>query len=587
MPSLKVAKLETKNVSAVNLNTFEHFYESVITHHPCTVFTFVKCILWALCINGINYFVNVISWSLIHYDLQNFYENYYLYYGYNIPRIATQFIGLTMMSFSFFALHPNHQYSKNSLKIASVVSFVVNIVILGTTCMLLGYYHHNNITIESSESIKYTGYKFTFVCQIFGFNKTSNYNEYDQRCHIYFSIYFVFMYCIYPTVSLLFTIIAMFAMTKLCDKQQRKINYLNLNKGSDVELHSNTMILLSSMHDNDSNAIAIEDYDKTQLTHLNLQRNLHSMKKLLFIYYIIFVIVWMICCCILYVFSINYTVITIKLNIFFYILLFMTSIVRIILKQIARQIDCLRMNLYNYYQYDHDANYNYNYNYQKQNIQLIKNNKYYTFAQFISFEIVTEMTMNLLYYVYYYVNFIVELSNIDNNSYIFLKITMIHIVSEICHSVIRHSKIYFEQTSQLYQKLIATLTNCNICSCCKNCVEFMWKDDSNFEEWRTRHCIDMAARVCSFLMAFIVVFIFILVIGYKVFDLNNSAILYLMVSFGFDSVYFTMVFLINYCCFNFNVWRPFLLIYLSNPKIIICLFAVSSCFVVNLAYIQD
>ena len=246
---------------------------------------------------------------------------------------------------------------------------------------------------------------------------------------------------------------------------------------------------------------------------------------------------------------------------YFYYWLIFTCIFKCILKFIARRIDVLNVNCL----YKNDYDYTYN-----QNIEWYK---------YISFEMTVEWMVNLLYFELYYCLFIVELTNMDMKSYMW--IVPIHVLSEIYHSIIRFSQIYFYLSGKIIncvesnQLLSQNIFISNILNA--------FRDDSSIDEWRIRHGIDMTVRVLSFLTTCIAIILELSLCGYSYYLIPNAshfktALLYLVSSILLDVAYFLVVFLINYYRLDFNFLEPFLRIYKSNYKVVLVLFHVSFVF---------
>ena len=65
-------------------------------------------------------------------------------------------------------------------------------------------------------------------------------------------------------------------------------------------------------------------------------------------------------------------------------------------------------------------------------------------------EILIELLVNLIYFNNYYYYLTLQLSEINDNR-IFIQTTILHIFSEMCHTIIRFSTIYFQFTSKFIQ----------------------------------------------------------------------------------------------------------------------------------------
>lgn len=232
-----------------------------------------------------------------------------------------------------------------------------------------------------------------------------------------------------------------------------------------------------------------------------------------------------------------------------------------------------------------------NYNYNIQNVVRV------------SFEILNELMINLVYYNYYYYYFIIELS-FEQSYLTFIETTAIHLTTEMFQSVFRFSKLYFDLSSMFlnfFEKKENSNSNCN---CVYNfvykkliCNIFGCNDSSNFEEWRSRHAIDMSTKVLSLIISFINSLLLLAIIGAKNFGLTNNtlnnAVNYCLISFIVDVFYFAFIFWFNnnVQLFRsnlkaFNVWKPFLSLYIKNKNIIRLMFVLSALFCQLLIFTQ-
>ena len=107
----------------------------------------------------------------------------------NASLILCQLIFLSAAFKMFF----NHKY-RSSMKIIFMVSFIVNILITGLIYMLLTYWYHETHILHNL--------CLRFICNFNVYHK----NFYDE-CDCIFSLYIVYVMCLYPPISILLMII--------------------------------------------------------------------------------------------------------------------------------------------------------------------------------------------------------------------------------------------------------------------------------------------------------------------------------------------------------------------------------------------
>ena len=232
--------------------------------------------------------------------------------------------------------------------------------------------------------------------------------------------------------------------------------------------------------------------------------------------------------------------------------------------------------------------------------------------QFVSFEMFVEVFVSYVYYFLYYYALVLELCLI-NHVKSFILITILHLSSEMCQSTIRLSKSYFDLTNYLIEGIVTLCDQYRVkhtilIGFVDKVVDICWKDDSTFEEWRVRQCIDKSLRFFCLVTAFISIVLYVLEIGYQNYGIETDeefyrAVYYFMSSFSVDMLYYLIVFVINYfdlchccgwcaCCTykarktssllnrsevddnveSFNVWQPFLMMFHASWKSIGWLF---------------
>ena len=532
MPSLVVIKSENDHnvdTNEFDVGTYQHFYNDAIgktsvtdvdRHSSVYVIAIVWYIVCILLINliifGVNYLVWVLRWGTLSADL-------------TFPTfILSQFI-LTILIISIFF----NEYANNSVNAILIISFVINVLIGGSILTLL-------ICLIVETDYYLPGHLKHYFCALTAFK--------GDYCDVNFSLFQVFLYGVYSPLSLLICIVINHFMFKCSYKCKTTKN------------NGQTEAILPLSHDNE----VCNDN--------NVNTNNKSKYRIVFV---IFWLIWMIFSIIFHLLtSINPQ--TVNLDYYFYFLLSMTAIFKLILKKLARFIDIIRKNNYHLH---------------------LSNNKY-AFVYFISFEILVEIVISILYFNVFYYFFIFELSIVKEYTQ-FVNITVLHVCSEIIQSLIRFSRSYFDVTSKLLNLMIGCNDNLKML----NIIIALFKDDSSFFEWQTRHSIDMSMRVISTMIGFTNVLLYVFAIGYKIYGFKDKAqfhrgIIYFFISFTIDMVYFLLLFLFNYyncknytCCNfsgcnckengtkktqGFNVWKPFLNLFELNYKIMFVTFLIAS-----------
>lgn len=269
--------------------------------------------------------------------------------------------------------------------------------------------------------------------------------------------------------------------------------------------------------------------------------------------YTVFAILWILYCWTVYLYTKLYFSTFTSYYIF---LLISTTVFKLIFKRIGRRIDIIRMNGYAGYAL--------------------------SFVNYLSFEILMECMINLLY-VNNYVNFfIMELAVIDDVR-LYIRITTIHLCSEMFQSAIRFSKFYFYVTTQLNE---LTQTYNQTCGGCvglfTKLINFVgcFKDESTFDQWRIRYSIDMSIRVLCVIVTNGILASYLIIIGCDHYGFKNQhqcyrAVVYYSITFAIDMTYFFIVFVVNYYFAQFNVWKPFLALYHEQKYVVLAIFVMA------------
>ena len=566
MISLKVSNCDDKN-------TFEYFYKSLIdklTKYPNEsnkyyTFQFMKIIIIAIVATCV---VNllVFQWSyFVYYHYIKIYEIYHLYY----IRDWLEYVILWFISSSLIVHLFMNGYYNYSLKYNIMVSFIVCIMIHGAIITLLVWQYHQNNT--------YSQY-FKFFCD----KILTHEQTFQFYCESYFSIFGIYLHILgFPLclfVIILFNhCLSIFAITqtqsieindihsnrKAANRQTVGDEYDNTQK-SIVEIGDLNRSLISSSDDSYKNDNYNNDNNTTKIQkQCNYSTYNDESKSVNFCLYNVFAITLFLLFGVFKFFGTMlyyYSYANFNINEYYYGLIFTISLFKLILKFIARKIDIINVNR-------HRARDQHNH------ITDIVDN----WHCYVSMEMFVEFFMNFVYFTYYYQMFIYELSQ----SYICgaLYIIFSHIFSELCQSVIRFSKIYFNITQNICSNIKNHdnySNNNNMFGKASSLLLYVFEDDSTLVEWRTRHSIDVSMRAIAFVIAFVWFGFDLISIPYKYWLISNKSdyyngVFYLFLSFSCDLVYFIFLTFFNHCCNEFNVWKPLTLIYISNHRIVVCL----------------
>ena len=194
--------------------------------------------------------------------------------------------------------------------------------------------------------------------------------------------------------------------------------------------------------------------------------------------------------------------------------------------------------------------------------------------------------VEILFSMFYFVLFrflLIERLSFVNELSLFIEITLMHLVSEIFQSILQFSTFYF---LNIRGKIKNMLKNRNIIV-----THSLIKDESNIQEWKTRHCIDIGIRIIILFVTNCITMFHIFSFGYKYYGLSQNQFLnglwYNFVSLLIDIIYFATVGCINYYCycdcntndqFKPNVLTPILTLYQSDKKLFINVFALAFLF---------
>ena len=558
MPSLKVDS--NKNVLDSE-DTFTHFYHDYTSQTTLSssknandrLYLCRKFVVSVLSILMTVFATFIITWgfeSATDYNLNNTYNADKLYFVVIWCYIIAQFIVISSILSIFM-----NQFYKYSLKMIVFISFIINIILNGAIVTYLSYqYNVNNNTI----------FRLKFICQ---FNVVAD-SYFEHYCKLIFSMYQLYFAIFSFSICLLSQIIIHHLLYIHCYKND---NYLKRHKNI-IKYNSNNieqeMVLLNDYNYSNHEVEHSKVFNSIpQRTHMHVHKSKHVQERFFWLYIIFTLLFLLFNICVYCIFYIVYNIPT--FGYYFYSILGTTATFKQMLKYVARKIDVLTVH-YKRNEMDNNNDNNNNCN----DTSIVK------WYDFVSFEILMECYIDMMYFYLYYYLFIKELSEIDfDNISLFVKIETLHILSEIWQSIIRFSSIYFDFSDKIYLKFV-DYTQSKQYHFINNMLIKLFKDESNLIEWQTRHSIDMSIKVLSLINSFLIITIDVFVQGKSTFGISNEedfyqAIFYFSLSFSIDIMYFALIFGINYYKSRQNVWKPFLLMYQSNSKTILYLFAVS------------
>ena len=589
MPSLSVVRSDSGAID-VHECTFHHFFTCILTTCPRSIIPDanmqlpilgLKCIVETISSVFSIYIIDFIIWQFFFYHFRSLYLKHNLYYGLIITWIVYQYIFITLTL--FISYNYSHKATNTSLKSLCFFSFIANVAIFGTIYILLSDDFHMKQNNNQQNQVN----KLIFLCNLLNIGD----KDHNSYCTIYLSLYYIYANIIVAPASMILTVILyklyLDYKQKCCGCFQcccccKSVTTIN-------DMTNNLEMAMINVSTDASQTLEyklkLKEEEQEEKKELRVQRNKIE-------YYLIgYAICWFICLLILYIILLHFIVIQLKLTYYFYSLLVLLTIFKLIFKSICRKIDLISVKISNM-NMNRKTNYskrkykykNNNYN-NINNINITSNsnsNSNINVISFVSFEMLTEFEFTLFYYLFYYNYFVTELGSINHFS-VFIFVSIFHIFSEICQSIMRFSKLYFHLSTKYYDNCLNFCQNHHLSKLEKMIVKIIG-DDSTFDEWQTRHSIDVCLRILSLIVAFPVVLTNLLIAGSKTFRIQGNgfkyAILYYFLSFGMDMTYFMCLYLYN----NFNIFEPFLKLYDKNNKIVVTIILVGSGFVANVNY---
>lgn len=546
--------------------------------------------------------VVTLFWSFGYWYFTSFYDSSHFSFLQLSIRIIFLFVYSTILTFTFFNNNTTtcttHNNNVNSLKRISIISLIINVFICSPIAFILLLLHIKYIDNEDNNDDSSHSSSYQYENSIANYACRQDLIAHDD-CQIWFSYYYIFVWCIYHPLSL-------FAVVFINHIDLRFFNSgnTNYNHSADGTQNSNRMRLLplennemgiqvnndvqaTTQYSNDKQLL-LEDADNRVMMNPNINIFYNISPLVLFF---AFWVLWMIYLWYVYFLALldyhenNLTYIFISLCI-------ISQIFKFGLKFVARRIDLIRTNC----------------NFSSTKIQRLmhcgtstccacyaccacctcccdddrsKHQRFCTnfeFINYISLELLMELVVSLVYYYFNVFFLIPELSTISNMN-ILLEICFLHLLFEMLQSLLRFSKLYFDWTSNIikkYQnndddnnsgnKLLVFIVN--------KIVLPYFKDESTFDEWRTRHSVDTSIRAfASMIMCVrIIVYYFVSNQMYKV---KSLTFMYFLIYVFVDVSYFVVLFLVNLKYNDFNIWKPFLTMFKSDKKIFLALFAAS------------
>ena len=437
MPSLRVVR----SVKNSQESTFYHFYLTIASdlksQHLLPIFT--KWLFGLVVINCMICIINNDIWDNLYYNYPDYYMKHKLNYPWLATNILNQFISFTFLFYVFF-----NRYWQYSLRKLFLLSFAINLLLFGAICVVLAIEYRQSIenTNNSDEDTSTVDILYaTTICNIPSMHKI------NKECYLDFSLHLIYFYVIYQPIGLLFMFIGGHIMYYHCDglEAQKKRAKLTLMRAKSHDYVQNLLGNELGAGGSSNNYSGDFDFDidfesvhsKSKSKSKNNNDSLDSGYDHFLRIGIIFSFVWFIF--LVLIFWVNDVMYYITLDLegqnglFWYLasLLLVTSGFKFLFKKLGRKIDSITMNRFEALKQMIDA----------------------TFIDHISFEILMELTIDLVYYNSYYFGFIAELAS-DNHSHEsdFIQGILIHVASEMCQSTFRYSKSYFDITRRIFNK---------------------------------------------------------------------------------------------------------------------------------------
>ena len=225
-----------------------------------------------------------------------------------------------------------------------------------------------------------------------------------------------------------------------------------------------------------------------------------------------------------------YSAITYKKHVllYFWYLLGVTFCIKIILKSIAKQLDSLKMRLFDECNHDDGE--------EEKQAHLLQFGAgrrsrtcrccfNYRVLYFVSAEILTELIISTVYYYQYTYYVMIELAYIDNIKYS-ARVIVCHVVSEMLQSTLRLSHFYHSKANNIANNIDQSVhqddnTN-SIINKIKHFVVLILNDDCSFIEWKMRQSIDLSLRCMAMIISQIIRILFFLCFGRKYFDMTQK-----------------------------------------------------------------
>ena len=419
----------------------------------------------------------------------------------------------------------------------------------------------------------------------------------SDYCASNLSFYKIFELLLCPSLSLLIVLAIHFLFFKMNNQNDiviqlnqilmknkiQKHNQFNKRKSMHPKQNLHYYQSTENSYNNNQNYqhdIEIDTYTSTSTlssTSSVVQPMGYNSSRKLFKYAIMYWIAWTMF--LLFMFAM-YSAITYKKHVlsYFWYLLGVTFCFKIILKSIAKQLDSLKMRLFDECNHDDGEEEK---RLQAHLLQFGDGQRSrtcgfgfnYDVLYFVSAEILTELIISTVYYYQYIYYVMIELAYIDDIKYS-ARVIVYHLVSEMLQSMLRLSHFYHSKANNIANNIAQSVgqddsTN-SIINKIKNFFVLMLNDDCSFIEWKIRQSIDLSLRCVAMIISQIMRVLFFLCLGRRYFDMTQKQYYRSMYYFGIlsivDYLYFLVLFLIHYYygCNNnnntssFNVFQPFL-----------------------------
>lgn len=520
---LAMPSLPTNNSSPLSMtDTYGHYLVVANFNFLESIETWIKMLAMTLCFCGLMLSINYI-FVYVFLTYTTVYERYYMYYLNDIYIGLTWFIAIYGFIDAYLSnnqcLHQN--VTKHGLILKLFPLTIINCIVI----ICLSYLYHSNFLSPVS-----------ILCSVFD-------------C-IFFDIFFLYIFGIGFCVVLIVNVVTLHGCL-LNDKRKSNTNnnlieYRSVSRGDSID-SINCKNNSNNDRNNDNNQT---DYDVTRLITFLIR----------------YVIVLNFLYCFVHLYGIGNHNFTAKYFEYVYIcLVLFTSLLKFIMKRIARQIDYIR----NYYNFCIDSG----------------NNP----TENMSFEIMTEIIVSSFYSCSYRFLIINDIPSLKS----FLILKAIHMSGEIFQSSMRMSQWWYHTSLQFERKLILGDIDNSKCNRCQQILLYLIQlcsDDSTWDQWQNRCMLDVSIRfVISIASAIFIASEFI--VAYSYWSANDitisrlkKAVFYTYISLIIQCIHIITVGIFSYVVYDkYNIFTSIILIYNKNKPRFTIMFGT----IIALAFLQS